>query len=409
MTDHLPGELSIANLMRPDVRVNPYPFYARIRAADPIYRDEDMRVWVVTRHSAIATILREPQFSAARMNADPEALEQMGIGGLLPLFQFISKQMLFTDPPDHTRLRRLVNKAFTPRVIEAMRGHIQQIVDELFDAVATGGELDVIRDLAYPLPTIVIAEMLGVPPADRDQFKKWSDDFAVFLGEFQPSPEQMMAALRSIHEMSEYFRGAVAELRRNPRDNLLGAMAAAEEQGDRLTEEELLSNALLLLAAGHETTTNLIGNGVLALLQHPDQLELLRDNPSLIEGAIEEILRYESPVQITSRIVRQDQEFEGRQLWHNQFLMVILGAGNRDPEQFADPDRFDISRKDNRHLAFGMGPHFCLGAPLARLEGQIAIGTLLRRFPTLRLTADRLEWLATPTFRGLRRLPVATS
>lgn len=407
MAEHRSSALGIAALAHPVIQADPYAYYRRLREADPVLRDEEMRVWILTRHAQVGAILRDPRFSAARIEAEMKGLVEAGLAPIRPLYEFLGDMMLFSDPPKHTRLRRLVNKAFTPRVIEGMRGSIQRIVDRLLDGVATTGRMDVIRDLAYPLPTAIIAEMLGVPVEDRDRFKKWSDDFAVFLGTFQPDEHQMTQALRSVREISEYFRGTVAELRRVPRDNLLSALARAEDEGDALGEQELLSNALLLLAAGHETTTNLIGNGLLALLQHPDQAQRLREQPGLIESAVEECLRFSSPVQLTTRVVLEDLELGGKQVWHNQYVVLLLGAANRDPAQFRDPDRFDIGRGDNRHVSFGLGPHFCLGAPLARLEAQIAIGTILRRLPNLRLEPGRLEWQPTPTFRGLRALPVS--
>lgn len=406
MVENRSNALGIAALAHPAVLADPYGYYRRLREADPILRDEEMRVWVLTRYADVSAILRDPRFSSARIEAEMRGLEEAGLAPLRPLFEFVGDMMLFSDPPKHTRLRRIVNKAFTPRVIEGMRESIQRVVDELLDAVQARGRMDVIRDLAYPLPTTVIAEMLGVPSEERDQFKEWSDDFAVFLGTFQPNERQMARALRSIREISEYFRGTVSHLRRTPRANLLSALARAEDEGDALSEQELLANALLLLAAGHETTTNLIGNGLLALLQHPDQLDRLKDDPALIASAVEECLRFSSPVQLTTRVVLEDLEIGGKAIWHNQYAVLLIGAANRDPDQFPDPDRFDIDRPENRHLAFGHGPHFCLGAPLARLEGQIAIGSVIRRLPDLRLATDRWEWQPTPTFRGLRALPV---
>jgi hypothetical protein len=267
--------------------------------------------------------------------------------------------------------------------------------------------MDVIRDLAYPLPTIVIAEMLGVPAGDRARFKQWSDDFAVFLGSFNPTPEQQQQALASVLELKEYFRALVPELRRRPRGDLLSDLATAEEQGDMLSEEELLANCTLLLFAGHETTTNLIGNGLLALLRHPDQLHRLRAEPRLVGSAVEELLRYESPVQGTRRLAKEAVTVDGRRIERGQFVLLLLGAANRDPEQFPDPDRLDVTRSEVRHLAFGHGPHFCLGAPLARLEGQIALGTLLQRTPGLRLETETVAWREQFALRGLKSLPVS--
>ncbi|HEX2174148.1 MAG TPA: cytochrome P450, partial [Dehalococcoidia bacterium] len=281
MVENQQHTLGLAALMHPKIHADPYLYYHRLRETDPVLRDEELRMWVLTQYTDVASLLRDPRFVADRIEPAMEGLEEAGLTPLRPLYHFLGDMMLFSDPPKHTRLRRLVNKAFTPRVIEAMRSQIQEQVDQLLDAVWSSGRMDVIRDLAYPLPTTVIAQMLGVPPQDRDRFKAWSDDLAVFLGQFQPSEEQMAQTLRSIQEISDYFRDTVADLRRTPRDNLLSALARAEDEGDVLNEQELLANAMLLLAAGHETTTNLIANGLLALLQHPDQLRLLQDDPTL--------------------------------------------------------------------------------------------------------------------------------
>ncbi len=295
-----------------------------------------------------------------------------------------------------------------------MRSHIQAIVDQLLDDVEKAGRMDVIPDLAYPLPAMVIAEMLGVPPEDRDRFKKWTDDLAAFLGGIRNMGEIIEDAQRSVLEMTDYLQGIIRECRQNPSDDLISALVAAEEQGDVFSEEELYSMFVLLQIGGHETTTNLIGNGLLALLQNPDQLQKLRDNPSLIESAVEELLRYHSPIQTLGRFAMEDLEIGGQRIAKGQYVVNYVGAANRDPAQFPDPDHLDISRQENRHLAFAFGPHFCLGAALARMEGQLAIGTILRRLPQIQLeppfSADsRLEdfpWRDNPVFHGLESLPV---
>jgi cytochrome P450 len=269
--------------------------------------------------------------------------------------------------------------------------------------------MDIIADLAYPLPVTVIAEMLGVPAEDRERLKRWSDEFVVYFSKSptQVTPEEYDRASRAVSAEEDYFRAAVAQLRTGDKPSLLGAMSHAEEAGDRLTEQELYANANLLLTAGHETTTTLIGNGVLALLRNPDQLEKLRADPSLLPGAIEEFLRYDSPVQFTHRVAKEDITVGDKTIRRGQFVYLMLGAANRDPARFPDPDRLDVTRKDNHHVSFGQGPHFCLGAPLARLEAQIAFGTLLHRFKALRLTTDRLEYQQTFNLHGLRSLPVS--
>src|SRR5215212_10259773 len=369
-------------LLSEQIFSNPYPIYHALRSFDPVHWEPTLNTWVLTRYADVLGALRDPRFGADRM-PDPDQLAAWGIQEFESLFASVKDMMLFLDPPDHTRLRGLVNKAFTPRVVEGMRARIQQLVDEMLDQVEGTGRIDLIRDLAVPLPTVVIAAMLGVPQEDREQLKVWSDDFGLFIGSFTLSAEALARLQQSMIEFVDYFRGRVAMARKHPKDDLLSAMAGAEEKGDMLSEAELFANCILLLAAGHETTTNLIGNGTLALLRNPGEKEKLQADPSLIAGAVEELLRYDSPVQLTARVPKEDVELGGKQIGKGQEAMLILGAANRDPERFPDPDRLDITRQDNRHLSFGQGPHFCLGAPLARLEGQVAIGTLLRRMPAL--------------------------
>jgi cytochrome P450 len=392
-------------LFGPAMLDDPYPVYRRLRETDPVHWYEPFGAWVLTRYHDVAAALHDPRFSSERT----AAMQAMaGQPGLQPFFDFLATRMLYADPPRHTRLRGLVSKAFTPHAVEAMRPHIQALVDQFLDRVQPQGRLDLVADLAYPLPVTVIAEMLGVPAEDRERLKRWSDEFIVYFSKSptQVTPEEYDGAARAVAAEEDYFRAAVARLRAAAEPGLLGALARVEEAGDRLTEQELYANVNLLLTAGHETTTNLIGNGMLALLRHPDQWEKLRADPSLLPGAIEEFLRYDSPVQFTHRLAKEDVAVGDQVIRRSQFVYLMLGAANRDPARFPDPDRLDITRKDNHHVSFGQGPHFCLGAPLARLEGQIAFGTLLHRFPALRLAADRLEYRPTFNLRGLQALPV---
>jgi len=397
---------SLANLLLPEYRSNPYAVYRRLRDQDPVYWDAQWGAWVVTGHSEVMTALRDHRFSAEReiMSVDWAPVEQQAM--VEPILRAILRQMLFLDPPDHTRLRTLASKAFTPRVVEGMRHHIQTLVDDLLDQVAKGDTVDIIERLAYPLPAIVIAELLGAPEDERDQFKHWSDDFAAFLDGTALTKEQAVAALGSVGEMMAYFHYLIERRRGSSHNDLLQAMITAEEQGDMLSEEELLTKCVLLLAAGHETTTNLIGNGLLALLRHPDQLRMLQDNPALIGSAVHELLRYDSPVQQTGRRAKEDLHLGGKHIAAGQFVTTVLGAANRDPAQFPDPDKLDISRDASRHLAFGYGIHFCLGAPLARLEGAIALNTIVQRFPALQLASDTAQWKESVVFRSLETLPV---
>jgi cytochrome P450 len=302
----------------------------------------------------------------------------------------------------------LVNKAFTPRVVEELAPFIRTFVDEVLDAALARGRMDVMTDLAFPLPATVIAEMLGVPAQDRDRFKNWSNDSTAVVGNVPAnlSPEVLRNSMIAMEHLQNYFRGIIAQRRAEPRDDLLSALVKAQEAGDRLSDAELLANSVLLLNAGHETTTNLIGNGILALLRHPDQLQRLRDDPVLVPSAVEELLRYDSPVQFTSRVLKKDMTIGGKVLKPGQLVIVLLGAANRDPEQFADPDRLDVGREDNKHVAFGLGPHFCLGAPLARLEGRLVLDALLRRVPHLRLDGPPPRYRQNFNLRGLESLLV---
>jgi pimeloyl-[acyl-carrier protein] synthase len=320
----------------------------------------------------------------------------------------LPRSMLFRDPPDHTRLRALVSKAFTPRVIEHMRAHIQEIVDRLLDRVQPAGAMDVIADLAYPLPVTVICEMLGVPLTDHESIRDWSADIARSLDAIGlPSDVEIVERGRVARRaIGDYFRRLVPRRRADPQNDLLTGLIAAEEQGDKLSEGEVIAMCVLLFIAGHETTVNLIGNGLLALLRHPEQLGRIQRDPALVTGAVEELLRYDSPVQRTARITSADVELGGRTLPAGSMVVAALGAANRDPAQFADPDRLDVNRRDVRHISFGYGIHFCLGAPLARVEGQIALGTLLRRAPRLALAETSPEWRESSVLRGLKRLRV---
>lgn len=392
-------------LFGPEMLHDPYPLYQRLRSVDPVHWSEKFNAWIVTRYEDVVAGLNDLRLSSDRSGyfqdmADNNELE--------PFFSFLSHRMIFNDPPEHTRLRGLVSKAFTPHVIEGMRPHIQQLVDRFLDAKRDAGRMDLIRDFAFPLPATVITEMLGVSPEDRDRLKKWSDDFVIFFSTHPAkiTVDQYRRALQSMREMEDYFRAALPAIRSAARPGLLHTMELAEAHGDQLSEEELLANANLLLVAGHETTTNLIGNGMLALLRHPDQMQKLKDNPSLLPGAIEELLRYVGPVQFTNRLARDDVPLGGKMIRRGQFVFLFLAAANRDPAHFPDPERLDITRAAHKHVAFGLGHHFCLGAPLARLEAQVAFATILRRLPNLRLATDPLRYRDNFNLRGLETLPV---
>lgn len=396
---------AIFPLTAADFRVNPYPAYHALRQRDPVHWSELIQAWVLTRHADVSAVLRDPRFSANNQNAT--SAQRLNLDEMGPYQRWFSRTLLSIDPPDHTRLRSLVSKAFTPRAVLALRPRIETIVAELLDTATARGSMDLIADLAYPLPVIVIAELLGVPPEDRDRFKAWSDDLGEAL-EPLPTPEIMHRADRSVVEIADYFRAIVRERRSHPRKDLLSALVLAEQQGDKLTEDELIGTLILLLAAGNETTTNLIGNGMLALLRHPDQFRRLRNAPELADAAVEELLRYDSPVQMTGRVALEDAAIGGRIVRKGQFVVTVLGAANRDPAEFPEPDVLDIGRSGSRHLSFGLGIHFCLGAPLARAEGQVAFRALAQRVPDLRL-AGRPFWRSTTLLRGLKTLPVSLS
>lgn len=387
----------------PEFNADPYPFYHRLREADPVHQSP-LGFWVLTRYEDCVMVLRDPRFGRAGFEGLLESVYGNTVEqGRLPT------SMLFRDPPDHTRLRGLVSRAFTPRVVEGLRPRIQQIVDGLLDRVQGAGRMEVISDLAYPLPVTVISEMLGVPEEDRERIKQWSADIARSLDAIGLPTDQGIAdrGRTGRRAIGDYFRSLIPDRKKRPRGDLLSLLIEAEEQGDKLSEGELLATCVLLYIAGHETTVNLIGNGLLALLRHPEELERLRDAPSLIQSAVEELLRYDGPVQRTARIANADVELGEHKIPKGSMVVPVIGAANRDPAHFPDPDRLDVSRPDNRHIAFGFGIHFCLGAPLARLEGQITLGTLLHRLPRLALSTERPEWRESQVLRGLKALPVS--
>jgi pimeloyl-[acyl-carrier protein] synthase len=395
--------LSLYQLLDPEVLADPYPLYRRLRTESPVHWDPFLHAWVVTRYADVVRVLHD--FSANR-TFTPEQMTEMGLSSLSPIAAVMVKQMLFMDPPAHTRLRSLAAAAFTPRRVEVLRSHIQDIADRLIDAIVDAGQMDVIADFAAPLPAIVTAEMLGVPARDHAQLKSWSADFAEMLGNFQHNPDRVPIVLRSLEQMLEYFRATVRELRVRPREGLVNSLLTAEIDGDRLSEEEVIANAIVTMVGGQETTTNLIGNGLLTLLRNPQHMQRLRDDLSLIQSAVEELLRYESPSQHTARLAPGDVVLGGREIRKKQAVIAVMGAANRDPDRFSDPDRLDLARSDNRHLAFGWAAHFCFGAALARIEGQISFATILRRMPRLVLQDVPLQWRTNLGLRGLVALPV---
>jgi cytochrome P450 len=386
------------NPLLPEVRRDPYPTYRALREADPVHRRPFMGAWVLTRYRDVASVLRDDRMSAdgTRASGYEELQEAPG-----------PRSMLVVDPPHHTRLRALVSKAFTPRAVERLRPRIEVLVAGALERAAVRGGLELVDELAYPLPVTVIAEMLGVPPEDWPRFRGWSRALVANLDPLSGrDAAQVATALQARQALGRYLSGIIDRRRLEPGEDLISGLLAVEETGDVLTQAELVVMANLLLVAGHETTVNLITNGTLALLQHGQQLALLREQPELIQPAVEELLRWDSPVQLTARVAMEELDLAGHRVRRGESVLALLGAANRDPDQFAEPDRVDITRTPNPHLSFGRGIHFCLGAPLARLEAQIAIAGLVARFPRLRL-AGAPERGPTVTLRGLTRLPLA--
>jgi cytochrome P450 len=396
--------LSLHRLLDPEVLADPFPLYRQIRERDPVIWDPFLHAWVVTSYSDVVTVLHK--FSAER-TPTPEHLTAMGLGSLEAVAQVMVRQMLFMDAPAHTRLRGLCSSAFTSRRVDSLTAHIQEIADGLIDRILPQGHMDLVNDFAAPLPAIVTAELMGVPASDHEQLKAWSADFAEMLGNFQHNPDRVSRVLRSVAEMAAYFRSAMRDQAQSPCKGLIQLLMNASVDGARLGEDEVIANVIVTMVGGQETTTNLIGNGLLTLLRNPDALSQLRDDASIIEPAVEELLRYETPSQHTARLAPDDLELGGKRIKKREAVMAVMAAANRDPNRFEDPDRLDLKRPNNRHLAFGWGPHFCFGAPLARIEGQIAFATLLRRLPNLALQPVPLVWRANLGLRGLMALPVS--
>jgi cytochrome P450 len=395
--------LSLYRLLDPAVLADPYPLYARLREEDPVHWDPFLHCWVVTRYADVLQVLLN--FSADR-TPSPEQMRALGLTAIEPISAVMVKQMLFLDAPAHTHLRKLCSTAFTPRRVEQLEKRIELIAHELIDRAIERGSMDIVNEFSAPFPAIVTAHLLGVPVADHVQLKDWSADFAEMLGNFQHNPERIDRVLKSVADMTAYFRSAIREEHRKLEDGLVKSLLEAEVDGQRLSEDEVIANIIVTMVGGQETTTNLIGNGMLTLLRNPDKLAELRDRPEIAETAIEELLRYESPSQHTGRICREDTLMGGKTIKKGAAVMAVMAAGNRDRERFTDPDELALERTDNRHLAFGWAAHFCFGAPLARMEGRIAFQALLNRLPNLALGEGNLHWRENLGLRGLKALPV---
>jgi len=389
-----------------EFKADPFPFYAHLRARQPVCcvtLPDGRSAWLIARYGDVLAALKDGRYAKDRSNA--MTARQLGKQPWIPSFaKPLARNMLDLDDPDHARLRALVQRAFTSAMVERLQERIQAICDQLLNQLRGKHSMDLVQAYALQVPLTVIVELLGIPGQDQERFHRWSKAIVK-----TPTRINMIRALPSLMTFMHYLRRLFRELRNNPQEGLLSALVQAEEAGSRLSEDEFLAMAFLLLVAGHETTVNLIASGTLALLQNPDQLELLRNTPSLAKTAIEELLRYSNPLETaTERYAREAVAVAGVTIPRGALVLAALASANRDATVFENPDRLDITRSNNRHLAFGHGPHFCLGAPLARLEGQIAIPTLIRHLPQLRLAvpAERLRWRATPTLRGLEALPV---
>ena len=396
-------------LFSDEILQNPYPTYARLHEEGPLHYIDvggKWAVWSIFSHAECASIAKDPQLSAKRAKQMLLSLPLSRQAEFSELARMLSLWLIFMDPPEHTRLRKLLNKGFSPAVVESLRPQVEIIVDQMLEAVEHGKEVELMGEFANPLPVRIILEMLGIPQELRDTFVNWSRAIAVFRGNPNRTVEDARAAQDALIQLTEFFRQTVTERRRHKGNDLISLLIDIEEEGDVLTEEELYAQCIALLFAGHETTRNLIGNGMYTLLQHPEETAELRDQPELIRSAVEELLRYESPVQFTARVLKEEIEICGQRIPKAWTVLCMLGAANRDPRQFENPNQLNLKRLNNQHLAFGAGMHFCIGAPLARLEGQVAILKLVQRFPKMKLVGARPEWASTFGLRGLMSLPV---
>lgn len=400
-----------ARLVSSEFIENPYLLLHELRSRAPVYWSEAIGGWLLTRYDDILLSFKNTD-SFSNENRLGKAVEYLPPEKRANYKSFenhyATKGLLHSDPPDHTRLRSVVVKEFTPTVVEQMRPRMQEVVNSLIDAVEKKGEMDIVSDFAAALPIGVIAEILGVPPSDRHLFKKWTDAILSFQGVNKPSEADLSRAQSGLLEIRPYLINMINERRMHPRQDLMSKFVAAEAAGNRISESELINTCVTLFTAGHETTLSLISNTIYTLLSHPDQLELLRKQPELLKATIEESLRYESPVSRQARLMKTDAELGGKQLKKGQMVFQMLGAANRDPAYFVDPDKFNIQRENNRHIAFGQGAHFCVGSTLARTEGFVAVGTLIKRLPRLRLLNPKPNWdIGKRNSRVLHKLPVA--
>jgi cytochrome P450 len=395
----------IEDLLDKEVVNNPYPYFHQLRKEDSIYWNERWNGWIFTRYHDINKLLMDPRFTSERIKPSKNMPEQMVLD-MASTYEVLSKWMVFSDPPNHTRIRMLVNKAFTPKAVEEMRPFMNEITDYLLQQVESTRKMDVIRDYAFLLPILVISKMLGLPDEDRDLLKQWSDDLLLLVFGAVKETNRHERAKNGMQQMVYYLENVVQARQKNPQNDLITSLVNAKERGDALSMGEVISTCTLLIFGGHETTTNLIANGLYSLLKNPDQLEKLRANPSLIHSAIEELIRFDGPSKAIMRIAKEDVEIEDKKIKKGQRVLFMQNAANRDPEVFENPDKLDITRQSNHHLGFGKGIHYCLGAPLARLESTVAINQVLKHLKNIRLERTDLEWQPNIISRALKQLPV---
>jgi cytochrome P450 len=392
-----------------EILQDPYPTYTRLLEEGPLHYvnvGAQWAVWSVFAHAECSMLAKDPRLSAKRAQQMLLPLPLSRQAEFSELARMFGLWLIFMDPPEHTRLRKLLNKGFSPAAVEALRPKVEEIVERMLEPLEEGAEVELMHEFANPMPVRIISELLGVPQVLHDRFVNWSRAVALFRGSPNPTVEQARGAQDALLALTDFFRETVAERKRHKGDDLISLLIDIEEEGEVLTEEELYAQCIALLFAGHETTRNLIGNGMYTLLQHPEETAELREKPEMIRTAVEELLRYESPVQFTARVLKEDIEICGQRIPKKWSILCMLGAANRDPKRFKEPNKLDLKRLNNQHLAFSAGPHACIGGQLARLEGQIAILNLVQRFPKMKLTGPRPEWASTFGFRGLKSLSV---
>ena len=396
-------EFSLFQLLKPQVLADPYPLYERIREFEPVHWDPFVNSWVVTTYAEVVTVLSK--FKAGR-TPTPEHMERMGLGVLAPYAEMMLRQLLFIDAPDHTRIRTMCATAFTPKRVGALRETIQATADQLIDRVLPRGEMDLIADFAGQFPSLVLAALIGLPAEDHGQLRRWACDFGELIGNFEHDPDRIEALAASLRELTAYISRHVEDQITHPREGLISTLIGAESEGSRMSFDEIVANTILMIAGGLEETTNLIGNGMFSLLSRPEQQVRLTEHPEIIQSAVEEILRFESTTQYTGRIAQEDTLLGGRQIRRGDSVTAVLAAANRDPLKFSNPNELDLTRSENRHVAFSYAAHYCLGAPLARMAGQIAFGTLLKRLPGLALVTTQPKWRGMAAMRGIEALHV---